>query len=222
MPFAPHVRLSVRWGYTSPGGDVEEGQFRLSGLSGLEQPTLINQGMGEALRDATTRWWATPLAAIPSVLWLREVKLAAIDENGHYSADPVILSGNTTRGGGGAINHPPQDALVVSLMTDRRGATGRGRVFLPRTTHPLQDDYLLSVANVQDVATTFGAYLRDLGAITTGETGSFMTPVVASTKGYNSAVTAVRVGRAVDTMRSRRRSLNEGYTAPVNASPQIG
>jgi hypothetical protein len=35
--------------------------------------------------------------------------------------------------------------------------------------------------------------------------------VVVSSKGYNSEVTGVRVGRVLDTMRSRRRSLPETY-----------
>ena len=41
--------------------------------------------------------------------------------------------------------------------------------------------------------------------------------VIASTKGTNSPVTAVRVGRVPDTIRSRRTALPEGYgtAAPV-------
>jgi len=39
--------------------------------------------------------------------------------------------------------------------------------------------------------------------------------VVASTKGFNTPVTGVRVGRVVDTMRSRRRQLPETFDPPT-------
>jgi hypothetical protein len=42
--------------------------------------------------------------------------------------------------------------------------------------------------------------------------------VVASTKGFNTPVTSVRVGRVVDVIRSRRSSIPEAYTAPLAVS----
>jgi hypothetical protein len=69
-------------------------------------------------------------------------------------------------------------------------------------------DRRLSEEDALDIATRCAALINSLN----GSIG-FGGVVVASSKGYLSGVTGVKVGRAVDTIRSRRSDLPEGYIA---------
>jgi hypothetical protein len=84
-------------------------------------------------------------------------------------------------------------------------------VFLTRDTLQLQQADHASI--LQSSASFLNALGNEPGIDVLG-----LTPVVASTKGYNSIVTGVRVGRVLDTIRSRRASLPENYGATVDVS----
>lgn len=103
------------------------------------------------------------------------------------------------------VRYPLQTACVVSLVTPRAGASGKGRCFLPFTSHALSSDYRLTTTNQGAIAAQFKAFLDSIAA------GFTTRPVVASSKGFRSPVTAIRVGRTLDTQRSRRTDLLEGY-----------
>jgi hypothetical protein len=124
------------------------------------------------------------------------------DSDGSYAqTDNVIAAGGL--GPGGPI-YPLQTALVVSLNTLRSGPTGKGRFFLPWTVHTLGADHRLTDTDTNTIVTACKSFLNALTAL-----GA---PVsVFSSKGYSSPVTAVRVGRAPDTLRSRRSDMVEGY-----------
>jgi hypothetical protein len=141
---------------------------------------------------------------------LASVTLAAIAEGGKYArnADGTFLLNKTvTVEGASATNgvtYPPQVSLVTTLDTGVPGASGRGRIHLPGPRFTLasfritENDALATAAAVKDFIT---AVETDLAAQVS----------VASSTGPVRAVTALRVGRVLDTMRSRREDVLEAY-----------
>lgn len=153
---------------------------------------------------------------MPSDVVLTTTKVAHILGTGHYAlrGDGSYVQGTWTEdiaGPNPPLQVPLQTALCVSLMTNRAGPTGKGRFFLPWPAHNIDAaTKRLTEANAGDVAGLAAGLLDDLATIFT------FAPQVVSSKGYMSEVISVRVGRAPDTMRSRREDLPEGYvTAPL-------
>lgn len=99
---------------------------------------------------------------------------------------------------------PLQAAHAVSLVTTRAGATGKGRFFMPQTYFSLDSGFRLNESNRDILADACAQFVRDVNTLV----GPI---VVASSKGYLSTVTGIRVGRVVDTMRSRREDQDEAY-----------
>lgn len=113
---------------------------------------------------------------------------------------------------------PLQTACVISLVTDRAGATGRGRVFMPFPSGGLDSDYSFGptvTANIADKWKLFFDAVNTAGEGAPQAGGGVLATslVVASSKGYNTLVTGIRVGTIPDTMRSRRGAMVEGYLA---------
>jgi hypothetical protein len=71
----------------------------------------------------------------------------------------------------------------------------------------------IAIAGVRDAFATLVANLNNAA----GLDANVSKVTIASSKGFNTDVTGIRVGRALDTIRSRRTSLDEKYTdlAPV-------
>jgi hypothetical protein len=147
---------------------------------------------------------------------LEEVKFAAIGADGKYVEDPIIINVQDIAGGdpnGSAHAYvTPQTALAISLVTDRRGPTGKGRFYLPMPVIPLGADFKGQMDIMNLISNRVQVFLQNVNnAPNVDDAGSFRV-VVASTKGYNTLVTGSRVGRVVDTIRSRRGQLSESYT----------
>jgi hypothetical protein len=152
------------------------------------------------------------------------VKFALINELGAYASDPYIVNVVDAPGGGGNNQvSEPQRALAVSLLTDRRGPTGKGRFYLPMVNHSIDGNSLL--ANLAEITATQAALVdlvnnvNNLSGLDQALNNPDVAVVVASSKGYNTEVTKVRVGRVIDTIRSRRTSVLENYLAPSAVSP---
>lgn len=144
---------------------------------------------------------------------LTEVKLASIGADGKYTDEPFVEA--VSQAGGwtqGAVLHPYQVSLAVSLDTDRRGASGRGRIYLPTPGFALQTDSTIQTVHAEGVRDQVATLLTNLNN-NAGFDTTDTSVVIASSKGFNSPVTSVRVGRLLDTVRSRRRSLGEKYSA---------
>lgn len=106
----------------------------------------------------------------------------------------------------------PQAALACTLLTAvSRGRTSHGRIFVPYQIPVTLEGGILPVNQQTSNAATFKAFINEINAIdaTAGV-------VVFSKIGQLAApVTAVSVGRVIDTQRRRRRSLIE---APVRTT----
>lgn len=209
MAFPQHRRLSFRGIFGTATAPWEEWQFRLNLAPGDGTDDL--EAIAQAGLDAFTTHMAPK---IRDSARLTEVKAASIDEAGLYTSDPAILAADVVGAGTGGGYMPPQVALAVSLVTERRGPTGRGRFFLPAPIGaPESSTGLMLAATAQGVADNAAAFL---GAIN-GPAG-FGNVAVVSSKGYLSIVTEVRVGRAYDTIRRRRNGLDEVYGTEVTVT----
>lgn len=134
-----------------------------------------------------------------------------------YLDDPEIAV--VSQAGGGVVSGtpPPQLALAVSLMTARRGPTGKGRFYipLPELTVVPSDSFRISTIQAEGVRGTAQTFLNSLNLVNLG-TANFPEVAVISSKGYATRVAQIRVGRVLDTMRSRRNKMPEAYTAAAN------
>ena len=184
---APFERWSMRWNL---GVSESPGELGFIADAAVANLAYIGEGSKSAVK-------------------ITEVKVAAIGANGLYTADPVIravyLAGSGT--GGQVI---PQLALAVSFGTQRRGPTGKGRVYQPIPGADVQADGVYSNAYVAECATRHAGFVNQLNAA-----AGFGVVVIASSKGYLTPVQTVKVGRVPDTIRSRRRQMTENYSATV-------
>jgi len=76
--------------------------------------------------------------------------------------------------------------------------------------------WLIAESDVNTIRARAATMLSDINNAPGYDSGGAPTVVVASTKGYNTPVTGVRVGRVMDTIRSRRRQLSESYGPTSN------
>lgn len=215
MPYLPHRRLTMIG--TMGGNNDERFSFGLS----LDE-TFFNlqpdQDMLEDMVVKTQAFFSAPTTNIHSTAVLTMVKLAKIGADGKYLEDALFVDGLTSAGGGSStVLHPFQVALAVSLGSARRGPTGRGRFYLPLPALVVSTDGTAGGGQLLEVQGSVKTWLEALGN-REGIDPSVPSVVIASTKGYVSPVTSVRIGRVLDTIRSRRRSLNEAYIDAVQVS----
>jgi hypothetical protein len=122
-----------------------------------------------------------------------------------YFAWPV---GTEPRGQGGSKSLPYEVSPAVTLQTDLRGASGRGRSYFPPIdTLSMDVDGLFQVAKVALVGNQLGAWFA---AVMTGTT---LKPVVVSRRRLVlNPITSLLMGRVPDAQRRRRRSQDEQRT----------
>jgi hypothetical protein len=112
--------------------------------------------------------------------------------------------------GSTAGTHPLQVALAVSLVTGaERGRAARGRFYLPVPVSPLEGPYNQLTEAYQ--ASYLAGSLELLDIIEEHVAGWQVGIVSNIGAGAERAVTGVRVGQALDTIRSRRENVPEDY-----------
>lgn len=199
-----HSRLTF---FGDAAQSAEEWQTGIR-LDGTQIPNTA--ALAAALDSFSTRIWQYMSA--PSRNRLVGVKWAPQGTDGKYGDNgeaveyflPTPLSGS---GSGGY----PQIALCLSLRTSRsRGYASNGRMYIP-STYPVGGDGMLDENTCENSATSAANFVAEINALGLGDV-SVMSNVGA---GRIEAVTAVRVGRVMDTQRRRRNQLPELYALPA-------
>lgn len=118
--------------------------------------------------------------------------------------------------GMGATTYPPQVALVVSTIANNRGPGRKGRFYLPAPSNEIDSDMRLSATTTgaaKDAVTTFVKAVSDAIDIPLDVTSSTMLNIsgAPAPSGSSQVVDHIEVGRVLDTLRSRRKSLLEEY-----------
>ncbi len=216
MAFAQHIRMSMigTFGPAGGGGLRTEAftySLNLSDPLAAEDPVDDENQAMDLAADAVA-FHGSPTAKISAQAVLQMVKFARIGPDGRYLAAPRMVEVNQA-GGGGALRYPFQIALAVSLSTERRGPSGRGRFFLPSPTFNLgAETGQFPTTEIADATLAVRTFLNAVND-QPGLEGNAPRVVVASSKGFNTDVTGVRIGTVPDTIRSRRRQLVETYSA---------
>jgi hypothetical protein len=127
-----------------------------------------------------------------------------------------ILSGTDRIGGDGSSTLLPlQTSVVATLRSAKdRGPASHGRMFLPVPQVAIDSDWKIRNDHLQLLLTDLQTGLGQLSGSGSAVTGAYsFFPALVSPKGTGSLerITRVGVGRVLDTMRSRRRSLPEAH-----------
>jgi hypothetical protein len=211
MPYtAPHWLITV---FGDAWQQTETWQFgvraRIEGVATpADQQTLAN-----SLAAATTSFFGSSSLMISQYVRMLGIKAALIDFDGTYVSDgpPGMYLYPTPIVGPGSTYVPvPQATIAVTLLTEvSRGRASKGRFYLPPAVRSLGIDGRLAIADADAIETSARTWL---GAINGTAQVSNVAVMSKLGDGTTHDVTAVGVGRVVDTMRSRRRSLLEGRT----------
>lgn len=179
----------------------------------LDEPTEVPQ----AIIDALSAFHNT--ANFPIACALDTIKLNLIGEDGRYvNQDTVLYEYETPVIGTASTAPPAQVAWAVTLGTAAsRGLASRGRFFLPTPTVAIGADGRVSESAALARANQVAQLVADITAAVPGFSVGVVSNVGA---GARRPVTHVEMGRVLDTMRSRRRSLDEArVVATTSAQP---
>lgn len=160
-----------------------------------ESSTLLNLLSSEGTIDEVRAYYYPPTGPAQGV--------------GLSTAEPIE--------GTGSPLHPPQLALVFSLLTGLAGRSYRGRSYWPALTAGVTTTGMLSLSTVQGYATAMSATLSKIEDAAF-PTGNPTLGVYSAALDQVTAVTTISVGTAFDTQRRRREGLSESYAS----APYVG
>jgi hypothetical protein len=164
-----------------------------------------------------TAWFDRAASRIGNWCTMDEIKWARIGPDGKYVGDAVVVPVNVIGGTNAASpnpQYPHQISWTVSLGTGERGRSKRGRLYQPAPFTSSLAGGLAPASDCLEVGNSFAQLVADLNNWP-GIDENEPEVVIASSKGFNTKVTEIRVGRALDTIRSRRRSIPESYETVV-------
>lgn len=212
--------------YAAPGGTPDAAyEAALGHISMVDIYTAARTWIQNATSGSQYDQWTS----------LEFVKLAFLGVNGRYKADPIehrqTSWGTATPGNAQA----PQLSVVFSLSSGTKiGNANHGRIFLP-----LPDKWATAIDPVSGMVVP--SYINALRVSTLtmlevfhGEVSTVEAPTQlcifsprtadssASLVAQHKPVVQVGIGSAVDTQRSRRRSLPDGITSWTSYAPSGG
>jgi len=175
--------------------------------------------IADILEDCTQLIHGDLLAGLTwsPVVGIEWAKLVVLDVDGTYAGAPKLQEQTAALGSGGVTMLPPQCAAVVSTWSGNTfGRANRGRCYLPAPSSwlasALVTDPRPSVTQTNYLRDAFRTWLGQVaGEISTVGLPTF--PAIMSSLGTGTTNPIIRVsaGRVIDTMRSRRSSLDEAY-----------
>lgn len=213
MPYLnPFLKLVVQGSL----GSVEVFSYSLH-LIGSANPAPAT--VPQAVVDAVAAFHGSALVGSTAIV--RTIKLNLIGENGKYVSDTTVQEDLESPyiAGQGPNQYPMQVALAMSLLaTKERGKASKGRFYLPMPGTLLEGpNWTMPLATAQIYLEALQTFVEDLN----DAVGSWRVGLVSNVGiGAESVVTRVRVGHALDTIRSRRNKVPEAYTeGPIAPLP---
>jgi len=204
----PSTHYLLSFGGTLKGEESWTMGLRIIGLGALDQ-----NGEEAVLADyvaALESAWGTQVVTGQGTR-LTWAKLNQIGIDGKYTKSWTNLHEWDLPGvsapGAGSMK-PNQITMVVSLTTNTsRGLAHAGRLYFPAPGADIQADGRVSVAHQGDQLASAKAFIDTLNNASDGSI------IIASKvrEGAQHTVTGVRIGRVLDTMRSRRSSMKEEH-----------
>lgn len=179
-------------------------------------PSTVPQGV----IDAVTALHASTSAACGTSALLTMIKLNEIGTDGRYvsQSETVMHEFETGVPGSGTSTQPPQNALAVTLRTaKRRGRAHAGRFYLPRTGGGVANDGRITGGTADSLAVDVTTFLDAINAAIPGNWRAAVMSDVGT--GTLELVTHAEIGRVVDTIRSRRSSMDEDRRSGLPLAP---
>lgn len=177
---------------------------------------LPSQSQANAIADAWRFCFAASTMNLADFAFLTSVEVVAIGPDGKWLKNPDgsykkrvgVVPAPAVGSANVQLDYPV--STVVSLMTARAGAHGRGRMYWPVPGEPPDDTGHVSDASATARATRVAQAFQEIN--TALATGTYQgKAVVASSAGFLSDINNVRVGNVHDTQRRRRAQLVEKY-----------
>lgn len=215
MTYVPHWRATFKGGFYASGSNIPYEEWNTSLAF---RPGTVREWIGgseAAVEDLATDFKDFFVALGPAIsasTRLDEVRLDSIASNGKIDQKPRLVDLRPQGiSGGGLMVLPPQCAVVLTLDTEVRGRSRFGRMYLPLLGVTVGDGGIMGQAQAASLADKAAAFMTAAGNAPNVDLD--WAPVVASGVGSGTLneVKSVRIGRAIDTMRSRRRDLAERY-----------
>lgn len=221
--YVPHLKviLSGTLGTSQPAPEIFALGFAIGGPTPVV--SLGPVAAWDTARAAITSWWGSGATHVHPSAKLTSMKLAFIGTSGavatnedgsfaQYKNESLAIAG----GGAAGPLHPPQVALAVSLYSARAATVGRGRFYLPLPSMEVDASTLgVATADQQGVVNSTLAMLNAVGAALGGSDSRVCVASGGSVKHALPPacypVTRIRVGAALDTIRSRRGKVSEAY-----------
>lgn len=217
MPYPEEHRLLT---FGGPLGDLGE-QWSMSLRTDADFVTTgdetaeTEQARVDALGAEFVTLWAN-IVLVGSQAKLAWVKYNRINQAGHYVYPFTARFDQAPQapGGSGSSTHPGQVALVASLTTAAgRGPAHAGRMYWPIPRYSVDSGLRISAANADAAASNVADFIGGVNDAIAPLNVRIYSQVGS---GQQRLVTGVKVGRVLDTMRSRRTQLPEEYEeAPV-------
>lgn len=214
MAYVPHYRATFKgvFAVSATAEPYEQWNTSVALRGGGGYSTASAQAIANDLRED---WKAFRMAlgtTMGQSAMLTEVRLDHVGANGKIDQDPVFApaGGSDFRGLGNSVL-PPSCAVVLTLDTGQRGRSRFGRMYLPLLGCPTGNDGYMTAADQNTILTASTAFITNVGNAP-GLDDDFAVAVASGVgEGSLNTVRTIRVGRVIDTMRSRRRSLDEQY-----------
>lgn len=114
------------------------------------------------------------------------------------------------------MNFPPQVCVVATKVGANLGPAHLGRMYLPCLGAALSTGGRMTAATAFSIAQATSAFLKDISdsidlPLTTDSSAGLNISNRPVTTGTKQEIDHIRVGRAFDTMQSRRTNLDEDY-----------
>lgn len=219
MPIPKHFRFVFRGSFVGTPEAWSFGVHFRNQTDGNPDASLDDVDM-----DTLVSAWVTLAGGANMPTWARldDVRAYLIGTNGRAVGNVKVKDvAADNHHGGTAQTYPPQVALVATFVALNRGPGKLGRIYLP-TAAAMSGDARVSSGLAISIAGSVSAFLKGCSdavdipdSITTSSAG-----VNVSTRGGSDGtiqeIDHVEVGRVLDTMRSRRRSLVEERQADAH------
>lgn len=189
--------------------DVEDFSFSLNFISD-DSATPAPPTVPSGVINACTTYFANNAAPISQNAKLQVIKLNLIGVDGRYTADETVQHELIPPvPGGSSSNVAPQLALAVSTATAvTRGRASKGRWYLPIPGAPIEPTGVLSTPYQSSALSAATQFVQ---ACNTALAPWHAGVVSDAGTGAQRTITHLRVGRVMDTMRSRRDKFEESY-----------
>lgn len=198
--------------YGSPDGDID--------LQALKNTAAKN-----TLPNHVREWFTDTRSQISNRATLEWVKLAYIGADGKYELDADIFEYDDLVTGSVATSSYvpiPQHTTAISFNSEvRRGAGRFGRIY-PPLNGVVYNDGMVSTEGANQMRDAAAKLLANMGVALSLTSQGYLPPIIASqrTEKHNEIV-GVRVGRVVDTQRTRRNAFQEMYTSTAGITPAL-